>query len=475
MNKTNILLKIRVVTLILGGIFLKSCNSPTLTVSLSLIEPGSKIVGEDVGVQATIATFEEEDPFLREWIFTKPNGSLASLSGEIIDDQRSFSADVPGLYVIQLNAIAFYRNGSNTNSIQNYDIIEIEVVPPSEDYSLLRVLRLPADTIVREPVFNLPYVAFSAVEENFNVELELNGVNFSTNQHSSNSETVIDSFVMECLDPGIYNASLNLSSNSGQIIRELSFQFEVAPELCSLPPSTDCQSGFCGTGIADAYIPQEGCANLVELVPADNVLINPGFEEGDVTIGPIPSQADVWQGDKARVIRYDSPLATYHNIHVLEGNSMMAFLGSATGEASTTTVSSQMFQSYGLNINQVNIADDPDRELMAIFKAYVNRVEGDNETDTRFYVTLGAYDGTTDTYRDKYRNNEELNGAEAVASIFSDGCVDTWELLTDTLIVPPGTRYLGLQIAAFEDVFNETGFETEFDGHFIDAVSLRFE
>lgn len=470
MNKLNLLLSIWYLPLFFLGALLQSCNDPIITVVLSYDDSNEVILGDTVSVRVAVSSFENEDESRREWIFTTPEGSSSTLSGRDSDSERSFVPDVPGRYTVQLTVEA--RWGRNNTIISDFDRLEINVFPPNEDYSSLRILRLPPDTIVREPIFNLPYVAYSTAEENYEVGLALNGVSYSSNSHLSEFETVVDSFILECLDPGLYIATMNLTATSGEVLSSLNFQFEVVPDVCSLSPSTDCQSGNCGDAITDAFIPQEGCVSDVELNPAGNVLANSGFEDGDISIGPIPPEPGFWQGDKARVVEYNSAIGTYHGIHVLEGNFMMAFLGSATGAASTTTVSGQMFQSYLLTLNQINIANNPARELRAIFRAYVNRVEGDAETDTRFYVTLGAYDGGTDTYRDKYRNNEEINGAEAVASIFSDACVDTWELLTDTLIIPPGTRYLGLQIAAFEDVLNETGFETEFDGHFIDGVSL---
>jgi hypothetical protein len=53
----------------------------------------------------------------------------------------------------------------------------------------------------------------------------------------------------------------------------------------------------------------------------------------------------------------------------------------------------------------------------------------------------------------------------------SDNDTTTWETLSAELLLPTGTDFVGLHIAAGEDVFNDP-VSPEFDGHFADAVTF---
>ena len=96
----------------------------------------------------------------------------------------------------------------------------------------------------------------------------------------------------------------------------------------------------------------------------------------------------------------------------------------------------------------------------------VNRL--DQNIDREFILSLRAMAGDPADYSRTERDNYlALN----FFRFYADFDQTTWETVRAELNLPDGTDYLALEIAASEDLFNETN-EPEFAGHFADLVEV---
>lgn len=116
----------------------------------------------------------------------------------------------------------------------------------------------------------------------------------------------------------------------------------------------------------------------------------------------------------------------------------------------------------------------PDYTASTIYRvyatAYFNRVAGDIETDTLFDITLGGWTGNPVNFPNTYPDPLRYQSTQ----IESDSNPLTWEIITSTIKTQPGMNYLSVRLAAIENIFNDMqGGGTEFDGHYVDNVSLR--
>jgi hypothetical protein len=99
--------------------------------------------------------------------------------------------------------------------------------------------------------------------------------------------------------------------------------------------------------------------------------------------------------------------------------------------------------------------------------AFVNRVAGDAETDTRFDLRVLAFPGSPGTFPADY---PPPAGQIRAATINSTA--GSWQQLQVQFdVLPVGTRYVAVEIYPYEDVVDD-GTLPEFDGHYADDVSL---
>jgi len=197
------------------------------------------------------------------------------------------------------------------------------------------------------------------------------------------------------------------------------------------------------------------------------VLTDGGFES-DVPIGlGLPLYAGYWSGDISQKV------GTTDGIVPLEGSQMLKFIHAApyiaTDEDHTWA---QVHQIVDLGPYK-SIISAGGTSVRA--SAHFNRVQLDAQTDTRFVLSISAYEGDPTEYHNEYPGQPKptyLGGT--MRNIWTDSDPDTWELVTAEINLPVNTDFVVIDINAVENVFSDPGDQQEFDGHFADGISLLF-
>ncbi len=212
---------------------------------------------------------------------------------------------------------------------------------------------------------------------------------------------------------------------------------------CTLTFATGGDTTFSATAHFDL-------ANLLGV----NLLVNPDFES-PVTVGTLPSTTGHWQGDSAYAVIADQ------GISPRTGTQMLRFQRSGL-LAGPGVVSSQQWQLVDLT----PLAADIDAgKVRADASVWFNRVSGDAQTDTRFDLRLLSFPGTPAGYPTDYASPAHVAGD----SLITTG--NAWQLLNLIDVLPVGTRYVAVEIYAFENVQDDAT-DPEFDGHYADEAFL---
>lgn len=189
------------------------------------------------------------------------------------------------------------------------------------------------------------------------------------------------------------------------------------------------------------------------------MLANRSFEQG-VTAGLLPDAAGFWRGDVAESTLPPAGFAAQ------DGNRILRFV--ATGSASSTsTLASQQWQI----IDVTGFASQIDQgTLRADAEVFFNRVAG-SSVDRLFALDIMAFSGVPSEFPAKFVAGGWL--AHRTAELVSDDLPATWERVSASLSLPPFTRYVVVQVYAFEDVVNDGVGAVEFAGHYADGASLK--
>ena len=187
-----------------------------------------------------------------------------------------------------------------------------------------------------------------------------------------------------------------------------------------------------------------------------NLLIDPSFESR-IELGDLPASPDRWRGDLCTSVAAENGIAPH------SGATMLKF--QATGAVpSFGRLTARQWQLVDLSPFASAIAAGGVR---AATGAWFNRVVGGELTDRRFDLRVMAFGGNPADLPARYAANSWL--AEDTAPLIS--VPDSWQQVQASMVLPPGTTYLLVEIYASEDVFND-GDELEFSGHYADDVSL---
>ena len=203
-----------------------------------------------------------------------------------------------------------------------------------------------------------------------------------------------------------------------------------------------------------------GCVAAIGSTAMAGLVSNPtSFETYEETFifgyPGTPSTYGDWGGDLSAIVTAEKGIAPR------TGSRMLRF--DATGNsADSYLASSQVWQWIDIS---------PYADLIcagraeAMVSAWFNRVPGDSETDTSLGISLYAFSESMWDF------NHYVGNGFGVAA---DGDVSTWEQAEGTWLLPTNTKYLAVELSAYENIKND-GVFPEFDGHYADdvLVSIR--
>jgi len=201
------------------------------------------------------------------------------------------------------------------------------------------------------------------------------------------------------------------------------------------------------------------------LCGAENLVVNPGFETPETTGGGWPSSYGDWNGD------YSSIVGTSAGIVPLEGSKMLKLSGSSHGGSGGSASACQVFQIIDVSDYAELISA---AEVSVSASAHFNRIAGDAQTDTRFYICIYAYASEPSTFPTQWEPANSDHGilARTNGFVYSDGDPATWERGEAELALPTNTDFVVIGVNANEDIYNDYSLP-EFDGHFADDVSAE--
>ncbi len=205
----------------------------------------------------------------------------------------------------------------------------------------------------------------------------------------------------------------------------------------------------------------------------DQLLINPGFEPGQPVYSyGIPHAPGRWSGDIAAITGPEM------GIQPMTGKGMLRFdrsihLLSDQGEQDTeeSHAASEQWQIIDLRPLKANA---PRATFTAIARAHFNRVDAGATTDTRFEIGLYAYAGTPDNAHAHWENHSRRLAGH-FSGVNTDADPATWQPAEVRLTIPPNTDFLLLRLYAVEDITDDHFQQTEFAGHYADAVQLTLQ
>lgn len=187
---------------------------------------------------------------------------------------------------------------------------------------------------------------------------------------------------------------------------------------------------------------------LVEIIP----IVRGDFEPGEnyVIADSKDTKLGDWGGNYARIVETSQGITPYH------GKGMLQLVSSSEDE----TASGKRFCDV---IQWVDFRQFPMSGATISASVRVNRVAGDEKTDTEFGLLVSAH---TEIGEDKLITWN--------TSRLADSDPATWESLALTADLLPETRYISLRVGASENTQNDTTpGEVEFDGHYIDQVEMK--
>lgn len=230
---------------------------------------------------------------------------------------------------------------------------------------------------------------------------------------------------------------------------------------CSAVSETRCTVAFqVGDGKREIVVtPTFRLRGAPSVLYGRNLVLNPGFESNTVRIGGLPTATGFWQGDSVRT-------GISEPIVARSGSQALQFIHTNAIGPSAEGVSSQLWQLFDLSA----IAADVDAgRVTAAAAAWFFRSVGGPGSDDRFDLRIGAYRGTLAEFPASYASPAGVRLADEVTTVTVP--VGAWTGAQRNFAVPPGTRYLALEIYAYENVQNDAT-RPEFAGHYADDLVL---
>jgi hypothetical protein len=146
---------------------------------------------------------------------------------------------------------------------------------------------------------------------------------------------------------------------------------------------------------------------------------------------------------------------------------MLQFKGTSHTSRSSSATTSEVPQL--IDVRQYANVISSGNAVFSAF-AYFNRAAGDEQTDTIMGIHIYALDGNPSSYSSDRESGIWLS--DNAATITADADPATWELCQLQVVLPINTDYIAFQVTAWETIYNDVS-SAEFDGHFVDAVSVQ--
>lgn len=179
-------------------------------------------------------------------------------------------------------------------------------------------------------------------------------------------------------------------------------------------------------------------------------LVNGGFESAELLGGWAPAAYGDWGLDQASIVTAENGITPW------EGRRMAKFLGT-TPAGGGTEIESEIVQYVDLSefASRISLGG-----VTVTVREAVNRVAGTDLTPKEFGILLRARSGTL------------AAGSiidSSIKRVMSDADPATWEVVTNTFTLPPGTTHLQVMAYAQETVNRAA---PEFEGHYVDGVTF---
>ncbi|MBL6706804.1 MAG: FecR domain-containing protein [Planctomycetaceae bacterium] len=196
-----------------------------------------------------------------------------------------------------------------------------------------------------------------------------------------------------------------------------------------------------------------------------NLLLHGGFEPATELHVADVVEVGSWWGDVCRIVRTDQ------SVRPFAGEGMLLFQSTGKNpEKAAPTAASQLSQWIDLTPYEAAIADGRGR---AVVSCRFNRVVGNELTDSQFSIHLESFDATPQEAKQRMKSQPDAPRSRVSYQLLSDSNPQSWERAEAVLTLPTDARYLLVTILAFENVSNDVGATSEFDGHFADDLQFH--
>lgn len=281
-----------------------------------------------------------------------------------------------------------------------------------------------------------------------------------------NQDALLENWLIESSLPGCLHdtrvAGLGESHIHGAGGPVTSLQKKSGAKGLFLRPLTAAAAGLVFGMLSAALVFGYSTPRIVQQVLA---LANPGFEEALAPLPDgIPLQFGVWSGDYSEIVGKQQGITPH------EGNRMFRFLRSDSRDG---------FPSRANHGNIYQFIDiTPWREAIASgtavvdWSAWFNCTREPSSTPSQFEASMWAFAGDASFVRKNWRDNLHQELGYSTWRVLADDDPRTWQRVTGSLIVPPETQFLVVELKAIAG--NETPVDgvVTFAGHYADDVQM---
>ncbi len=194
-------------------------------------------------------------------------------------------------------------------------------------------------------------------------------------------------------------------------------------------------------------------------------LVNAGFEEPAPPLPDgIPLQFGVWSGD------YSEAVGEQQGITPHEGKQMFRFLRSDSGDSFPTLARhGNMYQLIDIKPWRDAIAGGT---AVVDWYAWFNCIREQSNAPSQFEASMWAFTGETAFVRRNWEEKLHQELAYSTWRVNADEDPKTWQRITGSLIVPPDTDFLVVEIKAIAGNEKPVNGVITFPGHYADAVQM---